>query len=160
MEKTTWKGIGQGIYNNSLKPAAIRAHNGDEPLQFRYYETIDYASPGNPRNYFTIIQNARSYMNENFSIKISIEDIARHCFLSQFHFSRIFKAYTSVSPHQYLLNIRLYHAGRLIKETQLPITDICFQSGFSSLDYFSAAFTRKYKISPRKYRRSEQVELQ
>jgi len=80
--------------------------------------------------------------------------------MSQYHFSRIFKIHISVAPHQYLLQLRLRHAEKLIKYTDLPITDICFISGFSSLDYFSTAFAKKYKISPKKFRTLKQPELQ
>ena len=44
--------------------------------------------------------------------------------------------------------------------TDLPITDISFISGFSSLDYFSTAFAKKYKLSPKKFRTLKQPELQ
>ena len=109
--------------------------------------------------YSEVISNARRYIHENFSRKISIDEIARHCCMSQYHFSRIFKVCISVAPHQYLLQLRLRHAEKLIKYTDLPITDICFMSGFSSLDYFSTAFAKKYKRSPTKFRMLQQAEL-
>lgn len=111
-------------------------------------------------NYSEVVHTARRYIHENFSRKISIDEIARHCCMSQYHFSRIFKIYVSVSPHQYLLQLRLRHAEKLTGYTDLPITDICFISGFSSLDYFSTAFTKKYKVSPTKFRLMKQAELQ
>jgi AraC family transcriptional regulator len=46
----------------------------------------------------------------------------------------------------------LQHAERLIRTTDLPVTDVCFQSGFNRLDYFSTAFAKRYNVPPSKYK--------
>jgi AraC family transcriptional regulator len=104
------------------------------------------------KNHLATIESAKAYIAENFSKDISLQELSRHCHVSPFHFSRLFKQFSSYSPHQYLQTTRLKHAEMLLKTTPLPITDICFQSGFNSLDYFSAAFAKKYKKAPSKYK--------
>ena len=105
------------------------------------------------RNHISTIENAKEYMNEKFGDDISLHDLADHCHVSLFHFSRIFKKFTAYSPHQYLMNIRLKHAEMLLRNTTRPVTDICFTSGFNSLEHFATMFKQKYKLNPTQYRR-------
>ncbi len=109
------------------------------------------------KNYLPIIENAKQYIRENFSKDISLVELASHCHTSPFHFSRIFKSFTRYSPYQYLQLIRLKQAELLLK-TKLPVADIAFSSGFNSIDYFSAAFKKKYKLSPSTYRKQLQIQ--
>lgn len=103
-------------------------------------------------NHLSTIERAKDYITKNFSNDISLMEIADYCFISAFHFSRIFKKLTTWSPHQFLLNIRLKNAEMLMKNTNIPVTDVAFSSGFNSLEHFSAAFNKKYKKAPAKFR--------
>jgi len=105
------------------------------------------------KNHMRTVEMAKEYMNEHFASDISLKDLAAYCCISPFHFSRVFKKFTGYSPHQYLLNIRLKHAQLLVRNTSQPVSDVCFSSGFNSLDYFSTAFKQKYKMSPTRYRK-------
>lgn len=98
------------------------------------------------------VERAKEYMVENFSSDISLAGISDHCCVSPFHFSRIFKKYTSWTPHQFLQNVRLKHAEMLLKNSQMNISEISFHSGFNSLEYFATAFRQKYKFNPTGYR--------
>lgn len=100
-----------------------------------------------------IVAAARDYMHANFCDKLSVEEIAREVFMSQYHFSRTFKKYTNYSPYQYLLEIRLQHARKLMLQKGLTIKEITFRSGFSSIDYFSAAFSKKFSVCPSIYKK-------
>lgn len=100
-----------------------------------------------------IVKTARNYIHANFCDKIRVEEIAKEVFMSQYHFSRIFKKHTRYSPYQYLLEIRLHHARKLMFQKGLTIKEITFQSGFNSIDYFSAAFTKKHRVCPSTYRK-------
>ena len=109
------------------------------------------------KNHLSTIEKAKAYLTDHFMDDISLKEIADHCCVSAFHFSRIFKTFTSFSPHQYLLNLRLKHAEMLLKNTKLPVTDVCFSSGFNSLEYFSAAFGQKYKYAPSRFRTTRTI---
>ncbi|HSU28272.1 MAG TPA: AraC family transcriptional regulator, partial [Chitinophagaceae bacterium] len=106
------------------------------------------------KNHLITAERAKQFMSDNFTRDISLSEVAGNSFCSPFHFSRIFKEITSHSPHQYLLRTRLKHAATLIKTSELPVADICFQAGFNNVDYFSAAFSKKYKVPPTRYRSS------
>ena len=100
------------------------------------------------------IENAKEFMQRHFRDNISLNQISNYCHTSQFHFSRIFKQFTNCSPYQYLLFIRLNHAEVLLRSTSKPITDICFSSGFNSLEHFATIFRTKFKKNPSEYRRA------
>lgn len=110
------------------------------------------------KNHLTTIEAAKAYMISNFAENISLKEIADHCCISIFHFSRIFKSFTSYSPNRFLINLRLKNAEVLTKNTSLSITEICFASGFNSLEYFSAAFVQKYGMSPTKFRTARKID--
>ena len=99
------------------------------------------------------VEAAKEYMQENFISDISLLEIAAHCFISPFHFSRLFKKFTGYSPHQYLQNIRLKHGEMLLKNSSLTISEISYAAGFSSLEYFATAFKQRYNMRPGEYRK-------
>lgn len=98
------------------------------------------------------VETAKEYIDRNYDRSFALKELADNCCVSPFHFTRIFKAITSFSPHQYLIDTRLKNAQLLIENTDLPITEICFSSGFDSLEYFSTAFRKKFGLSPSKFR--------
>lgn len=104
------------------------------------------------KNHLTTIERAKEYITGNFTQDISLMEIAAYCYVSPFHFSRIFKTFTSCSPHQYLLSIRLQHAAMLLGNTQMTVGNVAFTSGFNSIEYFTAAFRQQYKCPPAKFR--------
>jgi AraC-like DNA-binding protein len=98
------------------------------------------------------VEMAKEYIHENFASDISLYEVSDHCCVSPFHFSRIFKKFTSYSPHQYLHNVRLKHGESLLRTTSHLVSDVAFSSGFNSVEYFATAFRQRYKMSPSKYR--------
>ncbi len=98
------------------------------------------------------IDLAKSFILENCHKEISLADIAFNSYVSVFHFSRLFKHFTSYSPYQYLIEVRLNRAVLLLRNTSLSITEICFESGFNSLEHFISTFSNRFKMSPLKFR--------
>ena len=111
------------------------------------------------KNHLITIERAKEYITNHFTDDISLTEIARYCYVSPFHFSRIFKTFTNSSPHQFLLLIRLQHAKMLLLDTARPVADIAFSSGFNSIEYFSAAFRQQYKYAPAKFRLEKPCDL-
>lgn len=105
------------------------------------------------RNHMRTIEKAKEFMNEKFMEDISLQQVSSHCAITPFHFCRTFKKFTSYSPHQYLLNLRLKNAEMLLRNTTRQITDICFTSGFNSMEHFSTMFRQKFNTSPSIYRK-------
>jgi len=104
------------------------------------------------QNHLVTIERAKEYLSNHFTDDISLMHLAEYCYVSPFHFSRLFKTFTSESPHQFLLTLRLKNAELLLRNTSLPVADIAFSSGFNSVEHFTAAFKLKYKCPPGAYR--------
>lgn len=116
----------------------------------------DVHLPQNLKKYhLTTIEDAKDYMLKNYQNDISLLQLARHCHVSPFHFSRIFKKITSYSPYQFLTTVRLKNSELLIKETTGSIIDIALQSGFNSIEHFTTSFSKKFGTSPAAYRNSQ-----
>jgi AraC family transcriptional regulator len=109
--------------------------------------------PGSTKRiHIKTIERAKDFMLRNFSRDITLVELARHCFVSPFHFTRLFKQFCGCAPFTYLQQVRLKHAELLIRTTDLPVTDVCFRSGFNRLDYFSTSFSKLYGVSPSRYK--------
>ncbi|MNE61468.1 HTH-type transcriptional activator RhaS [compost metagenome] len=75
-------------------------------------------------------------------------DLAAHAELSEFHFARMFKHSTGQAPHQYVMQVRLQQAEKLLRNTLMPLTQIALDCGFSSASHFSHRFKAFYGHTP------------
>ena len=111
------------------------------------------------KNHLVTIEKAKLYITQHYTSDISLAEIASHCCMSPFHFSRVFKTLTTYSPHQFLLLVRLKSAEVMLRDTTLPVTDVAFASGFNSIEHFSAAFRNRFTFAPVRYRDQRQFEV-
>ncbi|HEX8549600.1 MAG TPA: helix-turn-helix transcriptional regulator [Cytophagaceae bacterium] len=87
----------------------------------------------------------------------TLEAMADHCEMGNTRFSHYFKELTNVSPIQYLNNIRVEAAAKLLRSNpNLSISTICYDCGFSSTEYFSTVFKKRFNCSPSSYRLQSQ----
>ncbi len=98
---------------------------------------------------------AISFITSNFNREISISEIATKCNLSVSHFRKLFVTYMKCSPLEYLNNIRLSAASRLLRTTDTSITEIAGMTGFSSISSFNRQFKSFYNVSPSQFRKAE-----
>ncbi len=85
---------------------------------------------------------------------IDLDTLARQSTLSPFHFLRVFAQALGVTPHQYVVRVRLRRAARLLTEPQRSITDIALDVGFNDVSNFVRSFRRAAGVSPGEYRRA------
>lgn len=76
---------------------------------------------------------------------------------SQEYLCRIFKKYLNLTPSQYINNKRLGYAAYQLSYTNSSIIDVCYDSGFSTLNYFYKCFKDTYGVSPNQYRKSKNI---
>jgi AraC family transcriptional regulator len=93
-----------------------------------------------------------SYMAENYTRDLRLEELACIAGISRFHFAREFKRTTGTSPHQYLINLRIQRAKALLTESNLPLVEVGLQSGFSHQSHFTRLFSRFTGATPQSYR--------
>lgn len=105
------------------------------------------------------VKEALTFVEQNFQNDISVEDIASNCRLNRSYFGKIFKHAVGKSPQEFLLNYRMIKATELLKLTQLSIRDISSAVGYANQLHFSRAFKNVYGISPREWRKQNQLPL-
>jgi AraC family transcriptional regulator len=99
------------------------------------------------------VECAIARMWEGYSEPLSLADIAKSAILSRFHFSRVFRAATGVSPGRFLSAVRIYEAKRMLVSTSLSVTDISLAVGYNSLGSFTNRFTASVGVPPTRFRR-------
>jgi AraC family transcriptional regulator len=98
------------------------------------------------------LHRARDFIRARACGPLSISEMAKAACLSPYHFMRRFKDLFGVTPHGYLTRCRVERATFLLERTDLPVTEICFESGFESPGTFSTWFNRLTGESPRAWR--------
>ena len=98
----------------------------------------------------------RDLMDRAYASPLDVTALARSAHVSQAYFSRSFKAAFGETPHQYLLSRRMERAKALLRNGDLPVTEVCLAVGFTSLGSFSTQFRRFVGVSPVGYRAREQ----
>lgn len=104
------------------------------------------------------VERAIGFICERYSEPLSLADIADSAILSRFHFCRIFRDATGVTPGRFLSAIRIYQAKRMLLNTGMNVTDIAFAVGYNSLGSFSNHFTDSVGVSPGRFRRISRSE--
>jgi AraC family transcriptional regulator len=90
----------------------------------------------------------------DFDANLDLQTLAGECGYSRSHFLRMFRAATGVSPHRYLLQLRLEHAQELLKQGCESLIDVAAACGFSSHAHMSRAFRQLLGVTPTEYRRN------
>jgi transcriptional regulator GlxA family with amidase domain len=95
---------------------------------------------------------ARDVMDRAYAEPLDIAALARVAYVSEAHFIRRFRATFGETPHRYLQRRRVERAMFLLRSTVRPVTDICLETGFTSLGTFSRTFTAIVGEAPTTYR--------
>jgi AraC family transcriptional regulator len=93
-------------------------------------------------------------MQERLSEDISLDELAAEARLSPFHFARMFKESVGVPPRVYLTRLRLERACELLETTDLPVTEIAMEVGYSSNQVLARLFVKHRHMTPSDYRRA------
>ena len=99
-----------------------------------------------------VIDESVRYISEHLDKDISIQDLAAQAMLSPYYFSRLFKQETGMSPHRYIVMVRLEYSCFLLRSTALTIKEISFQCGFNSESNYCTRFRSVYQCTPQQYR--------
>jgi AraC-like DNA-binding protein len=111
-----------------------------------YAPTLDHAVS-------ETINRAIDFLIYNLTEDIRLSDIARRCGMSDSAFSRFFKKNTGHGFVRYVNRMRVNRACALLTETEMPVTDICFATGFNNLSNFNRQFLAVCGMTPSEYRR-------
>jgi AraC-like DNA-binding protein len=95
------------------------------------------------------------YCEEHYKENITLEQISIHMFLSKYYISHLFSDQLGVSLTHYINSLRIEETVKLLTTTEIPITDICFSVGFSSIRTFNRVFFDRIGTSPKEYRKNQ-----
>ncbi len=97
------------------------------------------------------------FINENVSQDLDIQKICDAINVSKYHFCRQFKAHTGLSVMDYLLKTRIVLAAEDLRKTNLPVSEISTNLGFSSHSYFCRVFKQDRGVTPLQYRKQNRA---
>jgi AraC family transcriptional regulator len=101
-----------------------------------------------------VLRRAKEFLHAEMTRNPGITELSSAVGMNVDHFSRMFKRSTGLAPHQYLGNIRLERAKRLLAEGRASVIDIAFEIGYANPSQFSAFFRKRTGLSPTEFRRS------
>ena len=94
-------------------------------------------------------------IEKNPDSRLTLASLARASRLSPYYFLRMFQLVTGVTPHQYILRMRLRDAAARLRSETEKILDIALDSGFGDVSNFNRAFRTEFGTTPRVYRRMD-----
>ncbi|WP_047488945.1 AraC family transcriptional regulator [Terriglobus sp. TAA 43] len=100
------------------------------------------------------LRRVLEFIEAHLHTDVRLEQLAAEAELSPFHFARLFRETTGITPHQYVLERRIERAKLLLRLKQMPIVDIAQQSGFSSATNFIRSFRSRVGITPGEWLRA------
>jgi AraC-like DNA-binding protein len=89
----------------------------------------------------------------NYTTDVRVTEAAALCNMSENAFSRFFAQRTRKTFSAFVTELRLNKAAKLLKENELPVTEICYECGFNNISNFNRQFLRQYEVNPVKYRK-------
>jgi AraC family transcriptional regulator len=101
----------------------------------------------------TLIRRVTGYMHEHLHEDVRLDELAAQANLSKYHLLRSFAKSTGLTPHRYLVDLRMGRAAELLRDTRQPVTQIATACGYTSPGQFAAAFRRRYGMPPTQFRR-------
>lgn len=107
--------------------------------------------PKGERQFF--IEEALKYINEHFRERLTLESVASKVFVNPKYFSHVFKKEMSVSFTEYVIDLKIQYACKLLESTNYPAYRISFECGFSDPSYFNRVFCAQMNRTPQAYRK-------
>ncbi|KAA0228000.1 helix-turn-helix transcriptional regulator [Fimbriimonadia bacterium ATM] len=101
---------------------------------------------------YRALVRAQAMIDSDLGRRLTLAEISREVGLSPFHLQRVFRQTFGETPSQYRSRRRLETAQRLLATTEMPVSEVCAASGFSSLGSFSGGFKARYGLTPSEFR--------
>ncbi len=98
------------------------------------------------------LHKVEDYVGEHLAEDISVEVLAEQVELSPYHFSRVFKQATGLSPLQFVTRERITRAQQLIRETSRSLIEVALEVGYTSPSHFAQVFRRIVGVTPTEFR--------
>ena len=111
-----------------------------------------HGSPQEPESPLSVTEQARRYLTEHYREPVSIETLAEYLHLNPRYFSTLFKKKEGVSPLDYLTRIRMEAAKDLLRDTDIPASEVSYLVGYEDPRYFYKVFKKYTGQTPTNFR--------
>ncbi len=143
------------IYAEHNSPTALlRIQRAFLQIWILLYEHLPQQSPESisPINRLSTLKNMLFFIQQNYTEKLSLEDIASAGYVSKSTCLSLFRRYIQDTPIHYLSSYRLHKAAHLLTHSTMSVTEIALAVGFQGNSYFGECFRLAYGYSPREFR--------
>jgi transcriptional regulator GlxA family with amidase domain len=100
------------------------------------------------------VRRAKEVLSAHLDGRVPLKEVARACGLSVSYFSRAFRRSVGVTPHNWLLTLRVEVAKQKLREGRLSLRDVALACGFADQSHLTQVFTRLVGVSPGAWRRA------
>ena len=98
------------------------------------------------------VNKVKEYIAQHYTEEIKLDDLAGLVAMSPSAFSRFFKQYTGRGPVDYIIDVRMGVAARMLVDTTTSVSEICYACGFNNLSNFNRTFKARRGYTPRDFR--------
>ena len=131
------------------------AQNISRTLLMYIFRVINVADQGfNIHETNGVLEKALRFINENYRNNISLEDVAKACYINKYYLSHLFSKFKGMSVGKFILSLKIEDAKKLLETTTLTVSEVAERSGFDDPNYFSRTFKKASGLSPLQYRKS------
>lgn len=106
------------------------------------------------KKHLSLVKDARDFMMENYAKPLTVEDVAKHLFISPSHLSRLFREELDCTINDYLTRVRVEQAVEFMKKPELSVAQVAKAVGFQSQSYFAKIFRQYIGVTPLVYKNS------
>ena len=152
--KNVFKNIQQMYSVRDEKTAPMKIQNLFSSIWIDLYENIAYENRTLIQNAeLSVLKNIIGFIQQNYTVKISLADIAAAGAVGQSKCCKLFAKYIGQTPNLYLTQYRLDKSTELLKNTDMTVTEIAYAVGFNGSSYYAEVFRKWYGKSPTEYRK-------
>ena len=141
------------IDEDELNKALYRIAYEEEKIENKEIEKINDNKKNEEKEVSGIIQSAKKYIDEHFSEKLTLEEVAEYVYLSPNYLSSLFRREMNMNFVEYITDVRMRQAEKFLADARLSISDIARMTGYRDAGYFCNVFIRKYGMSPSLWRK-------
>lgn len=143
----------------SLKGAQLKIQSLFYSIWFELYNHIDFSNTEKQTDsyHLSALKQMIGFIQTHYADKITLTDISSSVNMGKSSCISLFKKYINTTPMMYVITYRLRKSCELLVQTDMSITEIAYDTGFSNSSYFVETFHKHYNCTPKEYRSKQMM---